>query len=340
MEDIKQHQESIKENILKAFVSDEESIEKARHGIYANTSENQKLNRVGQEYGKKGEEKESTSDTKTKGDADKLKSELSELKAQSKKNPDDEKLKTKIAAKEEQLTRAAGVIRSEGADKEKKKYENGDIEKYARETTTETLEKVANGKDEKLRIAAKKELERRETEHKPETKKTAGGEKPAEKRKSIKELESQTPGYLNLKESKDYYKAKENLDEWHKGKLTQYNKSGYDTAQRELAKTAEKYIAVLESNTKKGDKTNKEVLDKKEQEKSDSMFVKLENKMGRGISDVVEARSEKDLKELLHDAYDLKYSDKFIHELFQVVTKLKKDKSYTVNGMTYAQITE
>lgn len=118
MEYIKRHQDSIKQNILKAFTSDE-SIEKARHGVYANTSENRKLNRVGQEYGKKGEGKTS-SDNKPKGG--------------------DEK----------------------------------DIEKYARETKTETLEKVANGKNEKLRIAAKKELERRETEHKSEAKKTEG----------------------------------------------------------------------------------------------------------------------------------------------------------------------
>lgn len=171
MEDIKQHQESIKENILKSFVVDEESIEKARHGVYADTSENKKLNRVGNEYGKKGEEKESSSNNKTKGDADKLKNELLELRAQSKKNPNDEKLKTKIAAKEEQITRAAGVMRSEAANKEKKKYDTADLGKYARETSNETLEKVANGKNEKLRIAAKKELERREIEHKPKAKK-------------------------------------------------------------------------------------------------------------------------------------------------------------------------
>lgn len=53
-EDIKQRQQELCDNILKGFGSDtsEDSIEKARHGVYADTPENRKLNRVGREYGK------------------------------------------------------------------------------------------------------------------------------------------------------------------------------------------------------------------------------------------------------------------------------------------------
>ncbi len=48
---IQEHNASRKLNILKGFKGVEETLEKARSGKYADTSENKKLARVGQEYG-------------------------------------------------------------------------------------------------------------------------------------------------------------------------------------------------------------------------------------------------------------------------------------------------
>lgn len=53
---ILEHRKAIQENIEKAFnggVNLNEELEKARSGIYADTAENRKLNRVGQQYGGK-----------------------------------------------------------------------------------------------------------------------------------------------------------------------------------------------------------------------------------------------------------------------------------------------
>ena len=45
-------------NVEEMQKAEDEDIEKARHGTYADTAENRKLNRVGQEYGHKAEEKQ------------------------------------------------------------------------------------------------------------------------------------------------------------------------------------------------------------------------------------------------------------------------------------------
>lgn len=55
LENIQRHKEGIRDNILKSFDID---IEKSRSGVYADTSENRKLNRVGQQYGSKKQEDE------------------------------------------------------------------------------------------------------------------------------------------------------------------------------------------------------------------------------------------------------------------------------------------
>ena len=55
------------ENILKSFGYSNDEIEKARHGVYADTAENRKLKRVGQEYGSKKKE-ETPTDKKLKKD--------------------------------------------------------------------------------------------------------------------------------------------------------------------------------------------------------------------------------------------------------------------------------
>lgn len=53
-----------KENIFKSFVGSEDDIEKAKSGVYKDTSENRKLGRVGQKYG--GEKKQESKEEKTK----------------------------------------------------------------------------------------------------------------------------------------------------------------------------------------------------------------------------------------------------------------------------------
>ena len=77
MDEILKHRQDIKNNILKSFQvdlekSEENDIERARSGIYADTSKNRKLNRVGQQYGikKKEDEVSSQSSSKQNGDND------------------------------------------------------------------------------------------------------------------------------------------------------------------------------------------------------------------------------------------------------------------------------
>lgn len=55
-------------NISKGFINSEESIEKARTGVYSDNAENRKLNRVGKQYGTKAKEEESASKTPAKQD--------------------------------------------------------------------------------------------------------------------------------------------------------------------------------------------------------------------------------------------------------------------------------
>lgn len=69
MNDILKHRQSVQANIQRLFgegidcnadfqKAQDAEIEKARHGTYADTAENRKKNRVGQEYGHKAQEKE------------------------------------------------------------------------------------------------------------------------------------------------------------------------------------------------------------------------------------------------------------------------------------------
>lgn len=92
-------------------------LEKARSGIYENTSENRRLRRVGQPYGtKKGE------DTK----------------------------EIKEPSKQEETTNKEGKDIS--------------IDQYARQSSETALQEATKGGNEELRLAAKKELDRREKE--------------------------------------------------------------------------------------------------------------------------------------------------------------------------------
>lgn len=92
-------------------------LEKARSGIYENTSENRRLKRVGQPYGtKKGEDAK----------------------------------ETKEPSKQEETTNKEGKDIS--------------IDQYARQSSETALQEAAKGGNEELRLAAKKELDRREKE--------------------------------------------------------------------------------------------------------------------------------------------------------------------------------
>lgn len=78
MNEIQKHQQSIKNNILKGFTNlddelkkaEEEELEKARSGRYADTPENRKLNRVGQEYSTTGKQKDQSGNKTPKGGED------------------------------------------------------------------------------------------------------------------------------------------------------------------------------------------------------------------------------------------------------------------------------
>lgn len=108
-----------KENAVLEILDDKlkDPIEKARSGVYADTSENRRLKRVGRKYGA----------------------------ASSKEEP-----KKKSSKKEEASP--------------KKEHTPEELANYAKETTDENLKRAAEGSNEPLRVAAKKEIERRKTE--------------------------------------------------------------------------------------------------------------------------------------------------------------------------------
>ena len=93
LDDVLKHQEDIKNNILKSFKMDEEEIEKSKHGIYADNSENRRLNRVGKEYGEAAKQQDSNQKQSTGKESDNK-----GLKEHA-KNTSDETLKKVIANK-------------------------------------------------------------------------------------------------------------------------------------------------------------------------------------------------------------------------------------------------
>lgn len=138
----------------------EEVFEKARKGKYADTAENRKLKRVGQEYGSKKQE-EQTVEKEKKGEPEK-----------DGKQPS--------------------------------------IEEHARTASETALQNAAKGGDEELRIAAKKELERREKEENPSQK-----EEQDSKESPIDEASSKIEEELNKKDEPISKKQREkNFKEW------------------------------------------------------------------------------------------------------------------------------
>ena len=142
-------------NLVNSFTEDELII-KARAGRYADTSENRRLKRVGQQYGSKKEEEQGKSKTK-------------------------------------------------GEDKKKEidEYTDDDLTDFARASTDENLQRSAVGSNERLRVIAKKELERRKSEG------LEGGETPdednVEKEKEKSEKKSDVKKKPNLEEKIDHF---------------------------------------------------------------------------------------------------------------------------------------
>lgn len=81
----------------------------------------------------------------------------------------------------------------------------------------------------------------------PEKKEDSSKQAPTQKVQtdSIASLESKVPGYLIMKERKEFVDAKLDLEDWEKEKITPQNKSGYDAAQKSLAEAAKKYREAL-----------------------------------------------------------------------------------------------
>jgi len=138
-------------NILKGF---EDEIEKSRSGVYANTPENKKLNRVGQKYGAEKKDGNEVDSKKVKSAA----SSEQTIRARRVMDSDDSTPEQKAKAKEF-LDNKKVELDENG----KKKPITKTLEEHAATTDTETLKKVLESKDakEELVSAAKKELEKR-----------------------------------------------------------------------------------------------------------------------------------------------------------------------------------
>lgn len=71
---------------------------------------------------------------------------------------------------------------------------------------------------------------------------------------SIKDLESKVPGYLIMKERKEYIDAKLHLEDLEKEKITIQNKGSYDAAQKTLSEVAVKYKEALNKKLQNNNK--------------------------------------------------------------------------------------
>lgn len=156
---------------------------------------------------------------------------------------------------------------------------------------------------------------------------------------SAEEVDLETSDASKLqKESKETLKAKDYVSFTQKG-VHRYGKIvsiNGDTAEVEYEFSGEdrKESIPLESLSK----IDTSAFNPSKESKYDSLLVKLENKLGRSLSDVFETKTKDELKTLLHEDYNLKYSDESIQDVFEMVTKMKEDPELKVNGMTYKQI--
>lgn len=145
MEDIMKHRAAVEANIEKAFnggVNLNEELEKARSGVYADTAENRKLARVGQQYGGKKQ----NADDSDNEDLDKKKHELEREVSTA---------KTMVEIYRDKCTRLRyNVKKSDGSKKEKYESElkvaEEKLQKYQEELQQKTKEfKDLNDKSSK-----------------------------------------------------------------------------------------------------------------------------------------------------------------------------------------------
>ena len=165
--------------IVKAFGVD---IEKAAHGVYEDNAENRRLNRVGQEYGKKAEEKQAVGKQSKQGEKTEQEKKTSAATMESAaQGASDEALKraaadpkapedVKAAAKKE-LANRGGKSEEEGGSEKKtekddkksgkkftlKDFSEDEIEEMSQEEFNETFSKQAN---DFLRNLSDREIEK------------------------------------------------------------------------------------------------------------------------------------------------------------------------------------
>lgn len=208
-------------------------IEKAKAGTYADTAENRKLNRVGQKFGAEKKDDSQSSNNKR--------------------------------------------LVAQGKYKAQKEYKQGSekklasLEEHARNTSEEDLKRAASGKDEKLRIAAKKELERRESEHKPEDvekKETSAGTEKEGVEKTDKTSTDKKEVKLTKKDTKEIeiLNAEERLSRATKAWKTAISGGDIEAAEQ-YQKKMEEFEGIIHSNgvNKKSDlKKSNEVINAEE----------------------------------------------------------------------------
>jgi len=138
-----------RQNILKGFGN--EDIEKSKSGVYADTPENRKLQRVGQKYGseKKGDEPSEKKDRKPELDENGKKKPIAKTLEEHASTTDTETLKKVLAAegtKEELVSAAKKELDKRGVNVDKKSSEGMTKEEHAAnvKTLNEVIEKLSN----------------------------------------------------------------------------------------------------------------------------------------------------------------------------------------------------
>lgn len=162
-----------KQQILKGFVDNdieksEESFEKARHGVYADNAENQRLHRVGQEYGTKGKSEEGGSKTGGKSEESSDKEGGSDGKlSEHAKNASEEALNRAIKNSTDPKIREAAHAELKRRETEEKKVESqdefnekNDVSKKSDEELKKMIEEGLNHTEARLELKRRAESKR------------------------------------------------------------------------------------------------------------------------------------------------------------------------------------
>jgi len=200
--------ENKRQNILKGF---EDDIEKSRSGVYANTPENKKLNRVGQKYGaekKEDEPSEKKAERKPEVDENGKKKPITKTLEEHAATTDTETLKKVLetkGAKEELVSAAKKELEKRGVSMDKKssmgmtkeehaghvKSFNEAIEKLSGVDTPEAKESAKSLTDQRnAHEKASSEFDEKPEEKKPEEKKKPEAKKPAAEVPKIGKIKS------------------------------------------------------------------------------------------------------------------------------------------------------